>query len=157
MLCYKLLKKIFITGLLIVATVPHDYRKRYIQSFPTFLASLSSPRAVSFSGTIAKSKSDRWSDKIFSYRSKKTYMLTLILFGKKVNYPRQKLGKRHPLGLTLLLVIMGQCSVIWDIEISKASLNSTKNWALKHFISPLIEYHFILLSDEQWCWVKARI
>jgi hypothetical protein len=30
MLCYKLLKKIFITGLLIVATVPHDYRKRYI-------------------------------------------------------------------------------------------------------------------------------
>jgi hypothetical protein len=29
MLCYKLLKKIFITGLLIVATVPHDYRKRY--------------------------------------------------------------------------------------------------------------------------------
>jgi A/G-specific adenine glycosylase len=32
MLCYKLLKKIFITGLLIVATVPHDYRKRYILS-----------------------------------------------------------------------------------------------------------------------------
>jgi len=29
MLCYKLLKKIFITGLLIVATVPHDDRKRY--------------------------------------------------------------------------------------------------------------------------------
>jgi len=30
MLCYKLLKKIFITGLLIVATVPDDYRKRYM-------------------------------------------------------------------------------------------------------------------------------
>src|SRR4028119_1677556 len=30
MLCYKLLKKIFITGLLIVVTVPHDYSKRYI-------------------------------------------------------------------------------------------------------------------------------
>src|SRR6476469_7634915 len=30
MLWYKLLKKIFITGLLIVATVPHDSRKRYI-------------------------------------------------------------------------------------------------------------------------------
>src|SRR4028118_913305 len=28
-LCYKLLKKIFITGLFIVATVPHDSRKRY--------------------------------------------------------------------------------------------------------------------------------
>jgi len=34
-------------------------------------------------------------------------MLTLILFWKKINYPRQKLGKRHPLGLTLLLVSMG--------------------------------------------------
>jgi hypothetical protein len=34
MLCYKLLKKIFIIGLLIVATVPHDYRKRY--SKPVF-------------------------------------------------------------------------------------------------------------------------
>jgi hypothetical protein len=33
MLCYKLLKKIFITGLLIVATVPHDYRKRYKRRF----------------------------------------------------------------------------------------------------------------------------
>ncbi len=31
MLCYKLLKKIFITGLLIVATVSHDYRKGYIR------------------------------------------------------------------------------------------------------------------------------
>ncbi|MEG3988445.1 type II toxin-antitoxin system RelE/ParE family toxin [Microcoleus sp. S28C3] len=29
MRCYKLLKKIFVTGLLIVATVPHYYRKRY--------------------------------------------------------------------------------------------------------------------------------
>ncbi len=32
MLCYKLLKKIFITGLLIVVTVPHDSSKRYILS-----------------------------------------------------------------------------------------------------------------------------
>jgi hypothetical protein len=34
-------------------------------------------------------------------------MLTIILFWKKVNDPRQKLGKRHPLWLILLLVIMG--------------------------------------------------
>jgi hypothetical protein len=34
-------------------------------------------------------------------------MLTLILFLKKVNDPRQKLGKRHPLWLILLWVIMG--------------------------------------------------
>lgn len=34
-------------------------------------------------------------------------MLTLILFLKKVNDPRPKLGKRHPLWLILLLVIMG--------------------------------------------------
>lgn len=34
-------------------------------------------------------------------------MLTLILFLKKVNDPRKKLGKRHPLWLILLLVILG--------------------------------------------------
>jgi hypothetical protein len=34
-------------------------------------------------------------------------MLTLILFLKKVNDPRQKSGKRHPLWLILLWVIMG--------------------------------------------------
>ena len=34
-------------------------------------------------------------------------MLTLILFFKKVNDPRNKLGKRHPLLLILLLVILG--------------------------------------------------
>lgn len=34
-------------------------------------------------------------------------MLTLILFLKKVNDPRKKSGKRHPLWLILLLVILG--------------------------------------------------
>jgi hypothetical protein len=30
MLCYKFLNKIFVIGLLIVATVPHKYDDRYI-------------------------------------------------------------------------------------------------------------------------------
>ena len=34
-------------------------------------------------------------------------MLTLIPFLKKVNDPRKKLGKRHPLWLILLLVVLG--------------------------------------------------
>ncbi|MEG4964164.1 MULTISPECIES: ISAs1 family transposase [unclassified Microcoleus] len=46
-------------------------------------------------------------------------MLTLILFLKKVNTPRKKLGKRHPLWLILLLVILGSmfgCLGYRDIE-----------------------------------------
>ena len=35
------------------------------------------------------------------------YMLTLIPFLKKVNDPRRKSGKRHPLWLILLLVVLG--------------------------------------------------
>jgi len=53
-------------------------------------------------------------------------MLTIILFLKKLNYSRYKLGKIPPLWLILLLVIMGKLSVIWDIEISESSLNPTQ-------------------------------
>ena len=54
-----------------------------------------------------KVKAIALSDKIFSDRSSIIDMLTLISFLKKVNDPRQTSGKRHPLWLILLLVIMG--------------------------------------------------
>jgi hypothetical protein len=60
MLCYKLLKKIFVTGLLIVATVPHDYRKRYstIALIPTISGSWALPlrheRITSWDNPIGK-------------------------------------------------------------------------------------------------------
>jgi hypothetical protein len=54
-----------------------------------------------------KVKAITLSDKIFSDRSTKIHMLTLIPFLKKVNDPRKKLGQRHPLWLILLLVVLG--------------------------------------------------
>jgi hypothetical protein len=54
-----------------------------------------------------KVKAIALSDKIFSDRSKKIHMLTLIPFLKKVNDPRKILGKRHQLWLILLLVVLG--------------------------------------------------
>ncbi|MFM9264962.1 transposase family protein, partial [Tychonema sp. BBK16] len=55
----------------------------------------------------AKVKAIALSDKIFSDRLTSNNMLTLIPFLKKVNDPRKKSGKRHPLWLILLLVVLG--------------------------------------------------
>jgi hypothetical protein len=65
------------------------------------------PRAVSFSHQNIKSKSDHCLGKMRSDRQLFKYMLSLIEKLKQVKDFRKDKGKRHPLWIVLVVIILG--------------------------------------------------